>query len=109
MGSGHDLVMMNFRVHLKKVSKSKNTRLRFDLEKLKDPAISEEFHAVVSEKLAPLLLLDEDIETITNNLNTVMTETASKVLGTNRRKKSLKTSPTPERVIPRFHRFHEGV
>ena len=37
IGSDHDLLMMTFRLHLKKISKPKYTRLKFALEKLKDP------------------------------------------------------------------------
>ena len=37
IGSDHDLLMMTFRLRLKKISKPKHTRLKFDLEKLKDP------------------------------------------------------------------------
>ena len=85
MGSDRDLVMMNFRVRLRRLNKPKNKRLRFDLEKLKDPAISEEFQATIGEQFAPLLLL-KDLEAITNNFNTVMMETANKALGKSRRK-----------------------
>ena len=35
----HDLLMMTFRLRLKKTSKPKHTRLKFDLEKLKDPNV----------------------------------------------------------------------
>ena len=37
IGSDHDLVMMTFRVRLKKARKPNQPRLRFDLEKLRDP------------------------------------------------------------------------
>ncbi|KAK3867667.1 hypothetical protein Pcinc_026891, partial [Petrolisthes cinctipes] len=70
----------------RKVNKPKNTRLRFNLEKLKDPRISEVFQATVGSKFAPLLQLDEDLEAITNNFNSVMTETADEVLGKSQRK-----------------------
>ena len=41
IGSDHDLLMMTFRLRLKKISKPKHTRLKFDLEKLKDPNVLE--------------------------------------------------------------------
>ena len=78
--------MLNFRVCLRRINKPKNSWLRFDLEKLKDLTISEEFQAAIVEKFAPLLLLDEDLGAITNNINTVTTETASEVLGKSRRR-----------------------
>ena len=37
IGSDHDLVMMTFRVRLKKAGKQTLQKLRFDLEELKDP------------------------------------------------------------------------
>ena len=39
--------MMTFRLHLKKISKPKHTRLKFDLEKLKDPNVLETFQAMI--------------------------------------------------------------
>ena len=81
MSSDHDLVTLNFRVRLRRLNKPKNDWLRFDLEKLKDPAISEEFQAAIGGQFAPPLLLEEDPKAITNNFNTVMMmETANKVL-----------------------------
>ena len=40
IGSDHDLVMMTFRVHLKEVKKPNQPRLRFDLEKLRNPDVA---------------------------------------------------------------------
>ena len=37
IGSDHDLVMMSFRLRLKKIKMQGPTRVKFDLEKLKDP------------------------------------------------------------------------
>ena len=45
IGSDHDLLMMTFRLRLKKTSKPKHTRLKFDLEKLKDPNVLVTFQA----------------------------------------------------------------
>ena len=47
IGSDHDLQMMTFRLRLKKISKPKHTRLKFDLQKLKDPNVLETFQAVI--------------------------------------------------------------
>ena len=84
--SDHDLVLMTFRLRLKANKKPKNSRLKFNLEKLKDPTIAKEFQASIGGKFGPLLLLEEDAETITNNLNAIVTETAKEVLGYSRRK-----------------------
>ena len=37
IGSDHDMMMMNFSLHLKNPKKNKFTRNKFDLEKLKNP------------------------------------------------------------------------
>ena len=58
IGSDHDLVMMNFRLRLKKIHKQSHTRVKFDLEKLKDPKVAEDFQAMIGSKFAPLSMLD---------------------------------------------------
>ena len=70
IGSDHDLVMMTFRVRLKGSKKAKNTRLKFNLDKLKDPNISSLFEARIGGKVGPLLL-EGDVEAITNNFNKI--------------------------------------
>ena len=76
IGRDHDLLMMTFRLRLKEFSKPKHTRLKFDLEKLKDPNVLETFQAMIGRKFAPL--------TIMNNEDT---DTASEILGKHRQKK----------------------
>ena len=39
IGSDQDLLMMTFHLRLKRISKPQHTRLKFDLEKLKDPNV----------------------------------------------------------------------
>ena len=39
IGSDYDLLMMTFHFRQKRISKQKHTRLKFDLEKLKDPNV----------------------------------------------------------------------
>ena len=87
IGSDHELVMMTFKLHLKRVKKLGHTRIKFDLEKLKDPEIAEAFHAMIGEKFAALTILDADgtdMETLINTFNTAVTNTASEILGTHR-------------------------
>ena len=86
IGSDHDLLMMNFRLRLRKISKQKGTRLRFDLEKLKDPEVDESFKAMIGGKFAPLTVLgeEEDLDTVTNIFNEAVIETACQVLGKHR-------------------------
>ena len=80
-------MILNFRVRLKKIKKPQTTRLKFNLDRLKDPTILKSFQAIISGKFAALLTLDEDAEEMTTKFNSVMTETADKVLGKHRQKK----------------------
>ena len=82
--------MMTFRLRLKKTSKPKHTRLKFDLEKLKDPKVLENFQAMIGRRFSPLTIMsneDTDIHSMITTFNTAATEKASKVLGKHRQKK----------------------
>uniref|UniRef100_H3A2T9 Uncharacterized protein n=1 Tax=Latimeria chalumnae TaxID=7897 RepID=H3A2T9_LATCH len=50
IGSDYDLVMMMLKLKLKKHPGPANTRIRYDLEKLKDPNIEEDFKSQISGK-----------------------------------------------------------
>ena len=83
IGSDHDLVMMTFRVRLKKPNQQ---RLRFYLEKLRDPDVVCTFQATIGGKFAPLIGLsdeDMDIDTMITTYNTAVTGAASEILGRN--------------------------
>ena len=90
IGRDHDLAMMNFHLRLKKIVKPKQVRMKFALEKLKDPKISEAFQATIGGKCASLTILEEentDIETLTNKFNSAMPDAVSVILGKHRHKK----------------------
>ena len=88
IGSDHDLVMMTSQVHRKRARKPNQLRLRFDLEKLKNPDVACTFQATIGGKLAPLTgLSDEDMDTMITTYNTAMTNAASEILGKERRRK----------------------
>ncbi|WP_419592589.1 hypothetical protein, partial [Thiolapillus sp.] len=90
IGSDHDLLMMTFRLRLKKISKPKHTRLKFDLEKLKDPNVLESFQAMIGGRFAPLTIMNNentDIESMITTFNTAVTETVSEILGKHCQKK----------------------
>lgn len=72
---------MNFRVKLKKIKKPTNTRMKFNLDRLKDHSICETFQVMIDGKFTPLLALDEDAEVMTTTFNKMMTEAASELLG----------------------------
>ena len=96
IGSDHDLVMMTFKLHLKKVSKQGHSRIRFDLEKLKDPEVAETFKAMIGGKCAPLTLLDADdvnMDDLINKFNVAVTETANETLGKYRHHKQPWVAP----------------
>ena len=83
--------MIIFRLRLKKISKPKHTRLKFDLEKLKDPNVLKTFEAMIGGKSAPLTMSyeDTDIESMIATFNTAVTETAYEILGKLRQRKKL--------------------
>ena len=90
IGSDHDLVMMTFRVRLKKARKPNQPRLRFDLEKLRDPDVACTCQATIGGKFAPLIGLsdeDMDINTIVTIYNTAVTDAASEILWKERSRK----------------------
>ena len=67
IGSDHDLVMMTFQVRLKMARKPNQPRLRFDLEKLRNPDAACTFQATTGGKFAPLTGLsdgDMDMDTM---------------------------------------------
>ena len=92
IGSDHELVIMTFKLHLKRVKKQGHTRIKFDLEKLKDPTIAEAFQAMIGGKFAALTTLcddDRDIDMIVNTFNTEVTDTANEILGKHRSQETL--------------------
>ena len=82
IGSDHELVMMTFKLHLKRAKNQSNTRIRFDLEKLKDPEVAEIFQAKIAGKFAALSILDSDMDMdmLTDTSNTAVTDTANEIL-----------------------------
>ena len=81
--------MMTCRVRLK-ARKPNQPRLRFDLEKLRDPDVACTFQATIVGKFAPLIGLsdkDMDMYTMITTYNTAVTSAASEILGKERRGK----------------------
>ena len=74
------MLMMTFHLRLKRISKPKNTRLKFDPEKLKDINVLETFQATTGGRSAPLTIMvneDADLDSMITTFNTAVTETAS--------------------------------
>ncbi len=87
VGSDHKLLMMTFRLRLKRIIKPTNTRIKYDPEKLKDPTVAKAFQAKIDGKFAPLILLENenDVDTMITAMNIAVTETANEILGKHRR------------------------
>ena len=67
----------------------KHTRLKLDLEKLKEPNVLETFQAMTGGRFAPHTIMsneDTDIDSMITTFNTAVTETASEILGRHRQK-----------------------
>ena len=54
IGSDHDLLMMTFHLYLKRISKPKHTRLKFDLDVL------ESFQTMIGGRFAPLTIMSNN-------------------------------------------------
>ena len=92
LGCDHDFLMMTLHLHLKRISKPKHARLKFDLEKLKDPSVLEAFQAMIGGKFPPLSIMnteDADMDSMIITFNTAVTEAASEILGNIVRRKYL--------------------
>ena len=82
--------MLTFHLYLKRINMPKHTRLKFDLEKLKDPNVLETFQAMIGGNLAPLTIMsneDTDLDSVITTFNTAVTETASEIIDKHHQKK----------------------
>ena len=82
--------MMTFHLCLKRCSKPKHIRLKFDFEKQKDPNVLETFQAMTGGKFESLTIMDNegtDLDSVITTFNTAVIETASEILGKHRQKK----------------------
>ena len=69
--------MMTSHLRLKRISKPKHTKLKFDLKKLKDPKMLETFQAMIDGKFAPLTIMnneDADMDSMITTFNTPVTD-----------------------------------
>ena len=81
--------MMTFHLRLKRTTKPKDTRIKFDLEKLKDPSVLETFQAMIGGKFAPLTIVNNGnagIDSMITIFITTVTETTNEILGKHRQK-----------------------
>ena len=89
VGSPHDLVMMSFKLRLRRMAKPQHTRLKFDLEKLNDPCVAEQFRAKIGGTFGTLLLCDEsaNLEDNVKTFEDATIEAATEILGKKTTKK----------------------
>ena len=74
--------MMTFRVSLKKPKKPMQSRLRFDIEKLKNKDVAGTFKHQKEGNFAPLINLrndDTDVDSMITTYNTAVTNTGSQI------------------------------
>ena len=71
------------------MAKPQYTRLKFDLEKLQDPLVADQFRASIGGKFGPLLLFnnDSDLESNIETFEKATNETANEILGNKTTKK----------------------
>ena len=84
VGSDHHLVMMGFKLKLKRIPKKKPARIKYNVQNLKDPTIRRQFEVTIGGRFAPLMQLG-DVEAMTEGFTRVCNETAMKVLGKEKR------------------------
>ena len=73
-----DLLMTTVHIPLKRISKPKQTRIKFDTDKRKDLDVAEAFQAMIGWKCAHLIILDDkdtDVNLLTNTFNKIVTNT----------------------------------
>ena len=87
---------MTFRVHLRKVNKQKETRLKFVLEKLENLSIQKNIQSNDNDgKFAPFTIMKEteegeDLDILKGTFPTAITDTEMGILGKHRPKKKKK-------------------
>ena len=77
---GSDLVMMTLKLKLKVNKKSNGKRMHFDLEKLKDPVIAEQYQEELAGRFATLLLTDQDPQSLCDDFTNTMENVAEEKL-----------------------------
>ena len=68
---------------LKRITKPKHSRLKFNQEKLKNSSVLQSFHAMIGGKFAPLTIMnneDAELDSMITTFNTAVTETAAQTL-----------------------------
>ena len=86
IGSDHDLVLLVMKLKLRKQYQANNPRIKFNLDKLKDPEVEAVFQAQLGGRFAALNLFDSSVDELADSFKEVVLDTAEKVLGRQRKK-----------------------
>ena len=87
VGSDHDLLMSALTLRLKNIEKKQSKRVCYDLVKLKDSHIAEQFKVEVGGRFAPLLNMELEPEEFHQQVEENLREAAIKVLWKRRKQK----------------------
>ena len=79
-------MLTTIKLKLKTKRFKKSPRIRFDLEKPKDPKIAEAFQDKVGEKFPALCVLGSDVDTLANSLKEGLPSTSEEIFGRQRKK-----------------------
>ena len=82
-----------------------NIRIRFSLEKLKDPNIPKMFRGTIGGKFAPLLALenhDTKTDALINSFDTALMETANNILGKHRPAKKPRVTDNKQKLCDKW-------
>ncbi|XP_074662637.1 uncharacterized protein LOC141915124 [Tubulanus polymorphus] len=94
IGSDHDLVLTTMNLRLKRLPRKTNSRVKYYLDKLKNPETRDVYQVTIGGKFAPLLELDESANELCCKAKEAITTTADEIIG---KKKKLKSQwMTPE-------------
>ena len=85
IGSDHDPVVMTIKMKLSTNRTKPNQRTMFNLDKLLDTEIAAKYQSELSNRFAPLLLLDNEItQHLCDEFTNIITETANTIIGKSR-------------------------
>ena len=87
INSDHDLVMCNLHLKLRSNKRHRSTRIRFNIDRLKDPQISHLYSNKPSEKLENIETNNSDPIAIYTTFEDVIISTATEIIGKYRKKK----------------------
>ena len=94
IGSDHNLLMITFPLHLKRIGEPKQTILKSNLGKLKDRKVLKIFQTMTGGKYTPLTIMNNegaDMNSLITTLSTAVSEIACEILGHKRRRSLLKS------------------